>query len=54
MPAKGKNNRTMPEKTAKKPFIPDMRSKMDAEGMYTGTPGQECFGLIPVQDADDL
>ncbi|MBQ9081333.1 MAG: hypothetical protein IJY26_01695 [Clostridia bacterium] len=38
----------------KKTFIPDMRSEMDAEGMYTGIPGSKCFGKIPVQDADDL
>lgn len=38
----------------KKLFIPEMRSEMDAEGMYTGTPSKACFGKTPVQDADDL
>ena len=38
----------------KKTFIADMRSETDAEGWYTGVPGEDCFGETPVQDADDL
>ncbi len=51
MPVKGKGGKARPKK---KPFIPDMRSEMDAEGSYTGIPGDNCFGKTPVQDADDL
>lgn len=47
-------NKAVKAKPRKKPFIPDMRSQMDAEGSYTGVPQKKPFGEMPVQDADDL